>query len=122
MPLGRLRRGPAVELRLDTRNEGEWTVLDVGGEVDLSTAPTLRRRIDALIHDGARRLVVDLERVGFLDSSGLSALVAAMKGMREVGGELALTCRQESVLKLFAVTGLDRMFAIHGTVAEATGT
>jgi anti-sigma B factor antagonist len=93
----------------------------VGGEIDLSTAPKLRTRIDTLIHDGSRALVVDLERVRFLDSSGLAALIAAMKGMQEAGGRLVICCGQESVLKVFKVTGLDRVFAIHGSVAEAIG-
>ena len=90
------------------------------GEIDLSTAPALRTRIDTLIHDGARRLVVSLERVAFLDSSGLSALIAAMKGMQAAGGRLAIACSREPVLKVFAVTGTDRVFTIRGSVAEAT--
>jgi anti-sigma B factor antagonist len=79
-------------------------------------------RIDSLVNDGVRRLVVNLERVGFVDSSGLAALIAARKGMQGAGGELALSCGQEPVLKLFAVTGLDRVFSIHDSVAGATGT
>lgn len=94
-------------------------MLDVDGEVDLSTAPGLRARIEQLIRGGTRRLLVSLEEVGFLDSSGLGALVVAMKGMREVGGRMALICSRESVLKVFTVTGLDRVFAIHASVAEA---
>jgi anti-sigma B factor antagonist len=111
---------PTVELRLDTRSEGEWTVLEVDGEIDLSTAPNLRSRVDQLIRDGVRSLVVDLEHVGFLDSSGLSALVAAMKHIEDVDGRLAIVCQHDPVLKVFMVTGLDRVFAIHGSLAEAT--
>jgi anti-sigma B factor antagonist len=96
--------------------------LDVGGEVDLSTAPALRSRVDQLIHDGVRRLVVDLENVGFLDSSGLSALVSSMRSMEEADGRMSLVCQQDPVLKVFTVTGLDRVFAIHGSLAEAPAT
>jgi anti-sigma B factor antagonist len=92
----------------------------VGGELDLSTGPALRSRIDELVANGIRRLIVNLQEVGFLDSSGLSVLVAARKRMQEAGGELALICANESVLKVFAVTNLDRVFAIYGSVAEAT--
>jgi anti-sigma B factor antagonist len=92
----------------------------VEGEVDLSTAHSLRTRVDQLIHEGARRLVVDLERIGFMDSSGLSALVTARKRMQEADGEIAIVCRQDSVLKVFTVTGLDRVFRIADSVAEAT--
>jgi anti-sigma B factor antagonist len=107
---------------LDTRTEGDWIVLDVGGEVDLSTAPALRSRIDQLIRDGARSLVIDLGDVAFLDSSGLSVLVSAKKRIEEVDGHLAIVCSQDPVLKVFMVTGLDRVFAIHQSLAEATAT
>jgi anti-sigma B factor antagonist len=112
-------RRPAVELRLDSREEGDWTVLDVVGEVDLSSAPFLRTRIEELVHLGAQRLVVDLRGVGFMDSSGLSVLVSCMKRMREAGGELAIACPNGSILKVFTVTGLDRLFTIRPSVGEA---
>jgi anti-sigma B factor antagonist len=94
-------------------------VLDVDGEVDLSTAPSLRNHIEQLIHDGTRRLVVNLEGVGFMDSSGLSALIVSHKRIQEADGELALVCQDRAVLRIFTVTGLDRVFRIHPTVAEA---
>jgi anti-sigma B factor antagonist len=93
----------------------------VGGEVDLSTASSLRARIDEIVRGGSRRLVVDLSAVGFMDSSGLSALVAGLKFMRTAGGELTIVCGAESILKVFTVTGLDRVFTIRRAVAEAIG-
>ena len=112
-------RSPTVELRLDSREEGDWTVLDVVGEVDLSTAPVLRARIEELVQRGTQRLVVDLRGVAFMDSSGLSVLVACMKRMREAGGDLAVSCPNESILKVFTVTGLDRLFTIRPSIGEA---
>jgi anti-sigma B factor antagonist len=97
-------------------------VLDVAGEVDLSTAPAMRARIDELIRDGARSLAVDLADVGFMDSSGLSVLVSAMKRMEGADGRLAIVCARDPVLKVFTITGLDRVFAIHGSLAEVTAT
>jgi anti-sigma B factor antagonist len=102
------------------RTEDDWTVLDVEGEVDLSTAPTLRSRIDELIRGGVRHLVVDLSDVGFMDSSGLSVLVSVMKHMEDADGRLAIVCSRDPVLKVFTITGLDRVFAIHGSLAEVT--
>jgi anti-sigma B factor antagonist len=91
----------------------------VAGEVDLSSAPVLRARIEELVHLGTQRLVVDLQDVGFMDSSGLSVLVACMKRMREAGGDLAVACPNGSILKVFTVTGLDRLFTIRPSVDEA---
>jgi anti-sigma B factor antagonist len=93
----------------------------VGGEVDLSTASSLRARIDELIEGGSGRLVVDLNAVGFMDSSGLSALVSGMKGMRVAGGEFTIVCGAESIRKMFTVTGLDQVFTIRRAIAEAIG-
>ncbi len=62
---------------------------------------------------------MDLDRVAFLDSSGLAALVAALKAMEVVDGSLALLCGHEQILKVFTVTGLDRVFRIRGSIQEA---
>jgi anti-sigma B factor antagonist len=89
--------------------------------LDLSTASGLRDRISELVQQGVQDLVVNLEEVGFLDSSGLSALVSGLKRMQEVDGRLSLVCSNEQILKVFTVTGLDRVFTIHGSIADATG-
>jgi anti-sigma B factor antagonist len=111
--------GHAVDIALAHRTEGGWDVLDVGGDVDLATAPVLRGRFDDLLSAGSRRVVVDLEGVGFMDSSGLSAIVAGLKGVRESGGRMAIVCSNDALLKIFTITGLDRVLSIHGSVAEA---
>ena len=55
-----------------------------------------------------------------MDSSGLSVLLSAMKRMDDANGRLAILGARDPVLKVFAVTGLDRVFPIHGSLAEAT--
>ena len=77
--------------------------------------------MDQLVESGSRQLLVNLEAVGFMDSSGLSVLVSAMKTLRSEGGEMAIACTQEPILKIFTVTGLDRVLPIHPSVAEAVG-
>ena len=77
--------------------------------------------MDQLVESGSRQLLVNLEAVGFMDSSGLSVLVSAMKTLRSEGGEMAIACTQEPILKIFTVTGLDRVLPIHRSVAEAVG-
>lgn len=109
------------ELSLDSRTEGDWTVLSVSGEVDLATAPQLRERLDGLIDEGGERLVVNLEGVSFLDSTGLSVLVGALNRIQERGGTLALAALSRPVRKVLATVGLEQQFAIHETVAEVLG-
>src|SRR5215468_7498602 len=109
-----------MELSLSTRTVAGYRVLEVGGEIDVYTAPQLRERLIALVEDGARLVVVDLARVEFLDSTGLGVLVGALKRLRGVNGELALVCAQERLLKIFRITGLDRVFRLFETVDAAT--
>jgi len=109
-----------MELSLSTRAVAGHTVLEVGGEVDVYTAPRLRERLIELIEGGARSVVVDLGRVEFLDSTGLGVLVGALKRLRAVGGSLGLVCGQERLLKIFRITALDRVFALYDTVDAAT--
>jgi anti-sigma B factor antagonist len=108
-----------VDLTLNTRTQGEHTVLEVAGEVDVYTAPGLRDRVSDLLDGGQHQLIIDLGGVEFLDSTGLGVLVAGLNRAREVGGSLSLVCPQERVLKLFRITGLDEVFTVHGTVDEA---
>jgi anti-sigma B factor antagonist len=95
-------------------------VLDIVGEVDLYTAPALRDRIASLIDGGVRRLVVNLEEVGFLDSSGLGVLIGALRRLKEHDGVLRLVCNEGSTLNVLTVTGLDKVFQIHTDLGSAT--
>jgi anti-sigma B factor antagonist len=116
----RSRRTEAeVDLSLTTRTEGERTVVEVGGEIDVYTAPKLRETLVSLVDAGHYRLVVDLERVEFLDSTGLGVLVGGLKRVRTHDGSLALVCTQERLLKIFRITGLNKAFDIYEDVASA---
>ncbi len=108
-----------MELALDSRTEGPFEIIEVGGEVDVYTAPRLREAIVAAIDAGHTRLVVDVEKVEFLDSTGLGVLVGALKKVRADGGTLDIVCTQERILKIFDITGLDKVFGLHTSVAEA---
>ncbi|MQA25335.1 MAG: anti-sigma factor antagonist [Micromonosporaceae bacterium] len=108
-----------MELSLQTRTVADNTVLEVGGEIDVYTAPRLRERLLELIAEGERRLLVDLAGVEFLDSTGLGVLVGVQRLLGAQGGHLGLVCRQERILKVFRITGLDRFFDMHFSVEEA---
>jgi anti-sigma B factor antagonist len=102
-----------VDLNLRTSELDGVTVFAVEGEIDVYTAPRLRDRITELVGDGAYQIVVDLEGVDFLDSTGLGVLVGGLKKVRAHGGSLQLVCTQERLLKIFRITGLAKVFAIH---------
>lgn len=108
-----------MDLSVTTREEGGRTIVEVGGEIDVYSAPTLRDRLNALVADGHHDLIVDMQGVEFLDSTGLGVLVGGLKRVRTHNGSLQLVCSQERVLKVFRITGLTKVFAIHDTVEQA---
>jgi anti-sigma B factor antagonist len=108
-----------MDLTLENSIAGERMVVAVGGEIDVYTAPKLRERLVELINSGHYHLVINLEGVDFLDSTGLGVLVGALKRVRSHQGSLRLVCTQERLLKIFRITGLAKVFPIYETVDEA---
>jgi anti-sigma B factor antagonist len=96
-----------------------FVVVAVRGEIDIATAPKLREKLVELASQGAQMVVVDLEGVDFLDSTGLGVLIGGMKRLRGLDGDLTLVCTQPRILKVFEITGLNRAFTIHETVDAA---
>jgi anti-sigma B factor antagonist len=111
--------GGSVDLSLSTRTLGNRTVVEVGGEIDVYTAPKLREQLVELVNEGHYHLIVDMEGVDFLDSTGLGVLVGGLKRVRAHEGSLRLVCNQERILKIFRITGLTKVFPIHPDVEDA---
>src|ERR671910_2566933 len=97
-----------MELRTEVSKIGGWTVVSVYGELDVATSPSLRERLIQLVGDGSTRLVLDLQGVDFLDSTGLGTIVSALKRARTHGGDLRLVCTEARITLLFEITGLDK--------------
>ena len=110
-----------MELGLDVREVDSHSVVDVKGEIDVYTAPKLREKLIELVSDGTYDIVVNLEGVDFLDSTGLGVLVGALKRVKAHDGSLALVCTQDKILKIFKITGLTKVFPIHDSLDAAIG-
>jgi len=109
-----------IDLTVRSRVADGWTVLSVEGEVDLYSAPVLRDAALAATESGVDHVVLDLTAVPFMDSSGLGAIVACLKRLREIGGELALVSPPSSPpTKLLSLTGLDHAIPTHATLDQA---
>ena len=108
-----------MDLTLTTREADGKTIVAVGGEIDVYTAPKLRDKISELVAAGAYDIVVDMHEVEFLDSTGLGVLVGGLKKVRAHDGSLRLVCNQDRLLKIFRITGLAKVFVIHETADEA---
>ena len=79
----------------------------LSGDLDQSCAALTRSRIDDLLaHTGARRLVLDLSRLGFMDSSGIGLILGRYRKLSEQGGELLLKWDSPAVERMLKLSGL----------------
>ena len=93
-----------------------WTVLSVGGDLDVVGAPDMRQAVVAAVAEGSRLLALDLSELDFVDSFGLGAVVGALKRVRQRGGELALVCPSSRIRRVFEICDLDRILALHDSI------
>ena len=94
-------------------------VIELGGEVDLYTAPEFKERMVELIESGKKQIVVDLSKATFIDSTTLGVLVGAVRRLRANEGRLTIVCNDRNVAKIFELSGLDRIFDIFPTREQA---
>jgi anti-sigma B factor antagonist len=93
-------------LTIEVRHESGCAIVTAAGEIDISTLTALRERLFDVAASGAP-LMVDLERVSFIDSVGLATLVGAANRAAAHGGGLQVTCAQPKIRQLVRLTGLD---------------
>ncbi|MEU4040036.1 STAS domain-containing protein [Streptomyces collinus] len=100
----------------DTR--GHANALTVNGPLDHTTAAILDRTVEDALRRHAT-VILDLTGVTFCDSSGLNTLIRLHRGAHSIGGQLALAAPPAQMMRLLTTTGADRIFPIHGSLAEA---
>ncbi len=108
-----------MELGITTEKYDEVCTVVLDGEVDVYSAPQLKQELVSAIEGGCENVIVDLERVGFIDSSGLGVLVSALRRARERDGVVRIVCTRDNILKIFRITGLDKVFPIFSDIVEA---
>lgn len=101
-----------------TRN-GTATIVAPKGDLDMAVADTMRRSLMDLVDRKQARIIVDLGRVSYVDSSGLGALVASMKHARSAGGDIKLCALQDDVRAIFEMTRLIKVMETYGSRQEA---
>ncbi len=106
-------------MEIEVTQTGGVTLVVPKGDLDMGTADQMKRTLTELIEKGQSKLVMDLTGVAYVDSSGLGALVAAMKQARAVGGNLKLCGLQEDVRSIFEMTRLIKVMAVHSDRQEA---
>jgi anti-sigma B factor antagonist len=105
-------------LTIGVRRERGYTIVTAAGEIDIASVTRLRERLFEVAAHG-RPLVADLDRVNFLDSAGIGALIGAAKRATASGGSLHVVCTRPQIRQLFRLTGLDRQLPPARTLDEA---
>jgi anti-sigma B factor antagonist len=108
-----------MDLKCEVSAQGGCTVISPAGEVDVYTAPVLRQQLVELLNAEEQCLIVDFTRIDFIDSTGLGILVGALRRARTMGAAMSIAGQSASAKKLFAITGLDRVFEAFDTVDAA---
>jgi len=109
-----------VALDVQTRQtEGGITVIAPTGRLDVAGAPALKDAISEVVKNGPPRVVIDMEGVSFVDSTGLGSVISALKQIRGSQGDLRLAAPNQQVRVVLELTTLDRVFPYYATVEEA---
>jgi anti-sigma B factor antagonist len=111
-----------MELNLSVWHHGDRATIQIGGEIDLATCPQLQALLVELVDRGCHQLIVDLERVSFLDCAGIRVLVDTLRRVQEHGGSLRLVRPTRLVERVLVLTGMTTVFPIDTSLGEPLAT
>lgn len=97
------------------------TLIQLNGRLDAKSSERVKATLRELSEQDQAKIIIDLQGVPFIDSSGLAALVSGLRLVRERGGVIVLSGAQSQAQIVFRLTMLDRVFTIHPTFQEARG-
>ena len=109
-----------MDLVVQVEERDGWAVVRASGDIDLTTAPRLREQLVKLVVGGQPRVVLDLEAVDFVDSTGLGVIDGLLKRTRSQGGDLRLVSTRSGLRKILEMTALDQALPLAATVQEVT--
>jgi anti-sigma B factor antagonist len=99
--------------------QGPMQIFELTGSLDIATAPTVRAALLEASERGDHRLIVDLSKLEFLDSTGLGALIGGQRRAKEFGGDVRLVATEGQILRLLRITGLLKVFSVYPTLDAA---
>lgn len=105
-----------MNLKIDVKENKNEKTLYASGEIDIYTAPELKKELLALTKNSDATIIVDLNRVSYMDSTGLGVFISAIKSTNENNSHLKLVNLQERVYRLFTITGLNEIMDIEPAI------
>jgi anti-sigma B factor antagonist len=106
-------------VEIEQRKTDQAVILRASGEVDMKTSPELRRHLIALVGEKAKWIIINLDGVGYIDSSGLATIVECLQGVKKYSGRLSLTGMNDNIKDIFVMTRLDTIFEVFKTEEDA---
>jgi anti-sigma B factor antagonist len=108
-----------ADLQISLTHSGSYPIMDLVGEVDAYTSSNFREEMIKALSGDIQHLIISMNGVEYIDSSGLGALVGGLKRVSEKQGSICIVCTNPQVIKVFEITGLVKVFPIFTSVGEA---
>jgi len=106
-------------MQVTERQNEDVIIFAVDGDIDINTSPDIRKKFDKPVNAKSAKIVINLDGVSYIDSSGLATLVEMLKRTRGYGGKMRLSNLAAKVKSLFEITKLEKLFDIYETEEEA---
>jgi len=106
-------------MELKFKKEGEATILELSGRLDTSNYESFSDELFKKLEEGDKYIVVDMEDLDYISSSGLRVFLSALKKMKENNGELALCCMSDKISEVFEISGFSTIFKIYVRMDDA---
>ncbi|HOO54703.1 MAG TPA: STAS domain-containing protein [Methanothrix sp.] len=106
-------------MKIDDKSSGDVKIVSPAGRLDASSSEELKARMEGLIGDGCRKMVLNFDGVEYISSSGLRVMLASLKQLRKTGGDLKLASLKPYVRETFEIAGFTQLFEIYDGEDEA---
>jgi len=106
-----------MQISVNTAND--VTVVDIEGKLDAQTSPDAQTQMTRLVEQGARKILVDFDKLDYVSSAGLRILLATAKQLKPDDGELRICCLNEIVKEVFEISGFITILNVFASVSEA---
>ena len=106
-------------MKIQIRTENNLDYVDLQGDLDFHSSPELRRELTKFVERQASKVLIDLKKVNYIDSSGLATFVEMFQKMKRYAGKLVLFNLNPGVRSVFEISKLDTIFQLAGTEKDA---
>lgn len=107
-----------MDIKVDTHDAG-IAIVEFTGRLDFLATASVKRRLAEIVSDGYPRLIINLQHVSFMDSSGLTTLISGLKSARLAGGDIRIANPSEEAQTILELTKLDQVMQVYKRVEDA---